>query len=245
MHLYDVPLIFVLVGLVLYVVLAGADFGAGFWQLLAGPHGERVRDRPVRAEPRRLLGVNRVDVAHIGGIGRAARDRIAAPDHLEPGIGEGGEDLVDARGIGLAPCIAAEMLIPAMIVAHIEAVIGAEHDDGDVGLFVGDEALHRGEPFALGMHQCRAGMAAVEHPEPRVLDQYPAEPASEPLSLAIAKDDDSGPRSRLVGDCRGRPEKQHEKRQPGSQDRASGAAKPTNSPHGTRPPRPLPRCKEY
>ncbi|HEX4483428.1 MAG TPA: cytochrome d ubiquinol oxidase subunit II [Solirubrobacteraceae bacterium] len=44
MHLYDVPLIFVLIGLVLYVVLAGADFGAGFWQLLAGPHGERVRD---------------------------------------------------------------------------------------------------------------------------------------------------------------------------------------------------------
>ncbi|HEV2975787.1 MAG TPA: cytochrome d ubiquinol oxidase subunit II [Solirubrobacteraceae bacterium] len=44
MHLYDVPMIFVLVGLVLYVVLAGADFGAGFWQLLAGPHGERVRD---------------------------------------------------------------------------------------------------------------------------------------------------------------------------------------------------------
>jgi cytochrome bd ubiquinol oxidase subunit II len=44
MHLYEIPLIFVLVGLVLYVVLAGADFGAGFWQLLAGPHGERVRD---------------------------------------------------------------------------------------------------------------------------------------------------------------------------------------------------------
>ena len=44
MHLYEIPLIFVLVGLVLYVVLAGADFGAGFWQLLAGPHGARVRD---------------------------------------------------------------------------------------------------------------------------------------------------------------------------------------------------------
>ncbi|HUA74101.1 MAG TPA: cytochrome d ubiquinol oxidase subunit II [Solirubrobacteraceae bacterium] len=46
MHLYAVPLIFVLVGLVLYAVLAGADFGAGFWQLLAGP-GERgapIRD---------------------------------------------------------------------------------------------------------------------------------------------------------------------------------------------------------
>jgi len=36
MHLYELPLIFVLVGLVFYVVLAGADFGAGFWQLLAG-----------------------------------------------------------------------------------------------------------------------------------------------------------------------------------------------------------------
>ncbi len=44
MHFYEIPLIFVLVGLALYVVLAGADFGAGFWQLLAGPRGERVRD---------------------------------------------------------------------------------------------------------------------------------------------------------------------------------------------------------
>src|ERR1700761_9589668 len=44
MHLYEIPLIFALIGLVLYVGFAGADFGAGFWQLLAGPHGERVRD---------------------------------------------------------------------------------------------------------------------------------------------------------------------------------------------------------
>ncbi len=46
MHLYELPLIFVLVGLALYVVLAGADFGAGFWQLLAGRGrmGERIRD---------------------------------------------------------------------------------------------------------------------------------------------------------------------------------------------------------
>jgi cytochrome d ubiquinol oxidase subunit II len=45
-HLYEIPLIFVLIGLALYVVLAGADFGAGFWQLLAGPghSGERIRD---------------------------------------------------------------------------------------------------------------------------------------------------------------------------------------------------------
>jgi cytochrome d ubiquinol oxidase subunit II len=47
MHLYDVPLIFVLIGLALYAVLAGADFGAGFWQLLAGPseRAERVRNQ--------------------------------------------------------------------------------------------------------------------------------------------------------------------------------------------------------
>ncbi|MEA2152957.1 MAG: cytochrome bd ubiquinol oxidase subunit [Solirubrobacteraceae bacterium] len=46
MHLYEIPLIFVLIGLALYVVLAGADFGAGFWQLLAGAGrmGERIRD---------------------------------------------------------------------------------------------------------------------------------------------------------------------------------------------------------
>ena len=46
MHLYDVPLIFALVGLALYTVLAGADFGAGLWQLTAGsgPHAARIRD---------------------------------------------------------------------------------------------------------------------------------------------------------------------------------------------------------
>ena len=46
MHLYDLPLVFALVGLALYVVLGGADFGAGFWQLTAGRGraGERIRD---------------------------------------------------------------------------------------------------------------------------------------------------------------------------------------------------------
>jgi cytochrome d ubiquinol oxidase subunit II len=40
------PLVFVLIGLVLYVVLGGADFGAGFWQLAAGRggDGERIRE---------------------------------------------------------------------------------------------------------------------------------------------------------------------------------------------------------
>ena len=46
MLLASLPLVFVLVGLVLYTVFAGADFGAGFWQLFAGrgERGERVRE---------------------------------------------------------------------------------------------------------------------------------------------------------------------------------------------------------
>jgi len=46
MHLFELPLIFALVGLALYTVLAGADFGAGAWRLLAGrgSAGERIRD---------------------------------------------------------------------------------------------------------------------------------------------------------------------------------------------------------
>jgi cytochrome bd ubiquinol oxidase subunit II len=40
------PLVFSLAGLALYTVLAGADFGAGFWQLLAGrgPHAHSLRE---------------------------------------------------------------------------------------------------------------------------------------------------------------------------------------------------------
>jgi cytochrome d ubiquinol oxidase subunit II len=46
MHLYALPLLFSLAGLVLYVVLGGADFGAGFWQLVAGrgERAERIRE---------------------------------------------------------------------------------------------------------------------------------------------------------------------------------------------------------
>jgi cytochrome bd ubiquinol oxidase subunit II len=46
MHLYELPLWFALAGLALYTVLGGADFGAGFWQLLAGKgkQADEVRD---------------------------------------------------------------------------------------------------------------------------------------------------------------------------------------------------------
>jgi cytochrome bd ubiquinol oxidase subunit II len=36
MHLYELPLLFALIGLAFYTVLAGADFGAGWWDLTAG-----------------------------------------------------------------------------------------------------------------------------------------------------------------------------------------------------------------
>jgi cytochrome bd ubiquinol oxidase subunit II len=46
MFLRTLPLVFVLAGVVIYTVLAGADFGAGIWQLLSGPgeRGERIRE---------------------------------------------------------------------------------------------------------------------------------------------------------------------------------------------------------
>jgi cytochrome d ubiquinol oxidase subunit II len=44
--LQALPLVFALAGLALYTVLAGADFGAGFWLLFAGrgERGERIRE---------------------------------------------------------------------------------------------------------------------------------------------------------------------------------------------------------
>jgi cytochrome d ubiquinol oxidase subunit II len=46
MHLYQLPMVFALIGLALYGVLGGADFGAGFWQLIAGRGrtAERIRE---------------------------------------------------------------------------------------------------------------------------------------------------------------------------------------------------------
>ena len=45
-ELYELPLIFALQGVALYAILAGADFGAGIWQLLAGrgQRAARIRD---------------------------------------------------------------------------------------------------------------------------------------------------------------------------------------------------------
>ena len=49
MHLYVLPLAFALVGLALYTVLSGADFGAGFWQLVA-------TDEDIRDEAHHAMG---------------------------------------------------------------------------------------------------------------------------------------------------------------------------------------------
>src|ERR1700738_436719 len=47
MLLQALPLVFVLAGVALYTVLAGADFRAGFSQLFAGrgPHAEKIREQ--------------------------------------------------------------------------------------------------------------------------------------------------------------------------------------------------------
>ena len=46
MSLEDVPMVFILVGLMFYIALAGPDFGAAIWQITAGrdEHGARLRD---------------------------------------------------------------------------------------------------------------------------------------------------------------------------------------------------------
>jgi cytochrome bd ubiquinol oxidase subunit II len=45
MHLYEIPMILVLIGLALYAVLGGADFGAGLWQLTTLVSGRSSRAR--------------------------------------------------------------------------------------------------------------------------------------------------------------------------------------------------------
>ena len=44
-------LLFALAGLVFYTVLAGADFGAGVWQLLAGTGSAAARSASTRTTP--------------------------------------------------------------------------------------------------------------------------------------------------------------------------------------------------
>jgi cytochrome d ubiquinol oxidase subunit II len=53
MQLADVPLIVMLVGLAAYVVLGGADFGAGFWQLWGG---SSERDKEIREHAHQAMG---------------------------------------------------------------------------------------------------------------------------------------------------------------------------------------------
>ncbi len=53
MALADVPIVLVLGGLAAYTVLAGADFGAGFWQLTAGS-GDRAK--AIREHAQRAMG---------------------------------------------------------------------------------------------------------------------------------------------------------------------------------------------
>jgi cytochrome d ubiquinol oxidase subunit II len=53
MHLYELPLLFALIGLAFYTVLAGADFGAGWWQLTAG---RGAGSGPIRDHAHQAIG---------------------------------------------------------------------------------------------------------------------------------------------------------------------------------------------
>jgi cytochrome d ubiquinol oxidase subunit II len=53
MHLYELPLLFALIGLAFYTVLAGADFGAGWWQLTAGKGSD---SGPIRDHAHHAMG---------------------------------------------------------------------------------------------------------------------------------------------------------------------------------------------
>jgi cytochrome d ubiquinol oxidase subunit II len=53
MQLSEVPLVLMLVGLAAYATLGGADFGAGFWQLLGG---RSERDREIREHAHHSMG---------------------------------------------------------------------------------------------------------------------------------------------------------------------------------------------
>ena len=61
MHLYELPMICVLIGLALYTILGGADFGAGLWQLttLLAPGrtpAARERAKQVREHAHHSMG---------------------------------------------------------------------------------------------------------------------------------------------------------------------------------------------
>jgi cytochrome d ubiquinol oxidase subunit II len=77
-HLYHVPLLFMLAGTVLYAVLAGADFGAGFWQLLAAGSSERAQR--AREHAHRAMGpvweANHVWILFVVTVSWAAYPRV-------------------------------------------------------------------------------------------------------------------------------------------------------------------------
>src|SRR3954451_22599654 len=151
-------------------------------------------DGPQRHElkpmPRDRLGIKLVDVAHVVAVALAARDRVAEPQHPQPGGGETVENPVDSRGVLGAPLLAAEAQRRAAL-AHVDAVVGPEHHDGDIGLLARREGLDRRQPLLLVMHQRGAGMGAIEYAKAGVLGQHALQAAREAGRLAVAEYDDS------------------------------------------------------
>ncbi len=194
------------------------------------------------------VGIEFVDVAHVLGVALAARDRVAEPQDAQPGGGETVEDPVDSRGVLGPPRLAAEAQRRAAL-AHVDAVVGAEHHDGDIGLLALGEGLDRRQPLVFVVHQRRAGVGAVEHAETRILGQHALQAAGEAGGLTIAEHDD-GRRGRYVL-CLGlrlglrlrrRNSEEHDK-QPGAHGAARAGENPNPPLHGVIPPRQHPRTQ--
>ena len=83
--LQALPMLFVLAGLALYMVLGGADFGAGFWQLFAGrgPRAERVRWVREREGEARTSAIGRANRA--APILRTTSNTMNRPMNIDPG----------------------------------------------------------------------------------------------------------------------------------------------------------------
>src|SRR5947199_214811 len=106
--------------------------------------------------------------------------------------------------------IRAHPLRDPIAVLAVSGVTPVPIGDGDPGLFARHEALRRGKPFALAMHQRRARVSAIDHPEPRVFEQHPAQATGETLCLAVAEYHDGLTHRQVLGKRPGHAEPEYE-----------------------------------
>ena len=104
--LAEVPVVLILVGLAAYAVLAGADFGAGFWQLLGGrgEHDRALREHAHHADGPRLGGQSRLADLRAGRLLDGLSDgvRVDRLDARRPALHRGHRHHPARHGVCLA-----------------------------------------------------------------------------------------------------------------------------------------------